>query len=239
MSLMGSPKGAQLEQPMPKRAWLAAIAIMLIGLILAGCGGEIGSDRWGMAREAAGENGGKPSSVQPGTASGAVSKNVKYSPFDQPRRVVGESAGVGYLVVTLHSAGWGRDYGYPHQGVGQELSQARAPGQNLLAMNVSIRNGGQAPVSISSFLMFSMYDQDGYRRFIEPFAAVTNAVDGTLGPGETVRGELVYDVPESHREWTLVFQPDLPGTEGERVVFRISKEDLSGPAPEDQKATPP
>ncbi len=97
-------------------------------------------------------------------------------------------------------------------------------GRRLLALDIKIRNVGERAGSVSSVLMFDLVDrEDGvHDRFM--FAGQGGGLDGSLGPGLAIRGEIVWVVRPASFTWYLLFTP--PMTEGEQAIFQVSLTDM-------------
>jgi len=61
-------------------------------------------------------------------------------------------------------------------------------GEEWFALDCSIKNIDTESAPISSILMFTLYDADGYSKDRTIFADTEGSLDGELGPGETDAG---------------------------------------------------
>lgn len=82
-------------------------------------------------------------------------------------------------------------------------------GNDFLYIDMMVENPTDEEVSISSLLMFSLYDTNNQQYDIALASDANGSVDGTLFPGKRLRGELVYEIPENLTEMGLVILPDM------------------------------
>lgn len=127
---------------------------------------------------------------------------------------IGDIVDSGDLLFTVNSARWekGDEYFGPEDGY------------KWLVLDCSIENESDESASISSLLMFTLYDKDGYSRDIEIFADTKGSLDGELGAGRKMSGELAFDVEEGQTEWEFIFEPELFSFG--QAVFLINETDV-------------
>lgn len=85
-------------------------------------------------------------------------------------------------------------------------------GNTYLVVDVTVKNTSTSNQTVSSLLLFSLKDSTG-QQYDETITDIGKSPDGTLAPGETLRGQIVYEVPISQRSFTLSFQADFGGTD--------------------------
>lgn len=84
-------------------------------------------------------------------------------------------------------------------------------------IDATVENKSDEPVSISSLLMFTLSDSEGYS-YDQAFGADTKgSLDGELAPGRKMRGEIAYEVPESASGFELIFDADVWGS-GQAII---------------------
>lgn len=124
----------------------------------------------------------------------------------QPPQVfeVGENVEISDLVVQVESV---------IRSQGGDVIQPK-PGMVFLLVNVRLENRGVRTREVSSAVSMSLKDASG-RRYNLHLGAQTSAEaglpDDELQPGEQVRGQIGFQVPENARGLTFVFDPDLVG----------------------------
>lgn len=139
----------------------------------------------------------------------AVEETPEEEPADEEEELeeagetfaVGETVKMGDLSFTLNSARWD---------TGDEFMQPE-PGEKWLVLDCTIENLGEDSSSLSSLLMFSLYDEEHYSRDLNIFADAKGSLDGELGPGRTMRGEIAFDVEEGQSKWEFIFEPNVFG----------------------------
>jgi hypothetical protein len=145
----------------------------------------------------------------PPTSTTAPSPTPTSAPSPTPMSLtVGDSVTIGQMTFTVHGVRWG-----------SSSFATPTPGQGYLMIDVAIVNNKSEAVNISSFLMFKLVDMDGRAQDWTVFGEPEGTLDGTLGPGRTMRGELGFDVDANQSSWELIIQPDL--VETEQVIFMI------------------
>lgn len=66
-----------------------------------------------------------------------------------------------------------------------------------LVLDVTVENKGSESVSISSLINMSLFDDKSYKRDSSRVHDQQGSLNGEIGPGRKIRGELAFDVPES------------------------------------------
>ncbi|AFS79203.1 membrane protein [Gottschalkia acidurici 9a] len=88
----------------------------------------------------------------------------------------------------------------------------KAPeGIKYVYINTTVENTGSEEEAISSVMMFKLVDLEGTSHNIAIVEDAKGQVDGSLGAGRKVKGELVYKVPEDQNEFELEINPSLTG----------------------------
>lgn len=83
--------------------------------------------------------------------------------------------------------------------------------------DVTLENVGKESTSVSSMLMFSLSDADGYKYNITIGPDAKGSVDGELQPGRKHRGEVAFEVSKEAKGLELIFEPNLFGS-GQAIV---------------------
>jgi len=82
-------------------------------------------------------------------------------------------------------------------------------GTKWLLFDCSITNNGSEPAAISSMLMFKVYDTEHYLKDMAFGPEIKGSLDGELGIGRTMRGEVAYTVSENETDWEFIFESDF------------------------------
>lgn len=127
---------------------------------------------------------------------------------------VGETVRMGDLSFTLNSARWD---------TGDEFIQPE-PGEKWLVLDCTIDNLGDDSTALSSMLMFSLYDEEHYSRDLNIFADAKGSLDGELGAGRTMRGEIAFAVEEGQSKWEFIFEPNVFGFG--QAIYEITEEQV-------------
>lgn len=89
------------------------------------------------------------------------------------------------------------------------------PGNKFLVVDLTIENQSAEAISISTLLQMSLKDADSQKYEIDLMAAMAsggNSPDGELAPGEKLRGQVGFQVPENGSGYVFVFEVDLWST---------------------------
>jgi hypothetical protein len=122
----------------------------------------------------------------------------------QPAYAVGDTVDLGQVRITVEGF---RDV--PGTTVFHPNSGAR-----FVAVDLTLENISQSPLSVSSLLQMTLKDSSGQTYDLHlgaQAAAGTSPPDGELSPGETLRGEVAYQVPQDAQGLVFVFDPNLVG----------------------------
>ena len=114
---------------------------------------------------------------------------------------VSETVRMDALQITLNSARFdgGDDFFKPDVGT------------RWLVLDCTIENVGQEPASISSLLMFTLYDAENYSKELAFGPNLKGSLDGELGAGRRMAGEIAFVVGEAEQSWEFIFAPNLFG----------------------------
>lgn len=122
-------------------------------------------------------------------------------PPAQEKFKIGETVRMGNLQFTLNGARFddGDDFFKPDAGT------------KWIVLDCTIENVGQEPTAISSLLMFSLYDAENYSKDLAFGPNLKGSLDGELGAGRRMAGEIAYEVGEAEQSWEFIFAPNLFG----------------------------
>jgi len=85
-------------------------------------------------------------------------------------------------------------------------------GNVYLFVDITIENISNEEENISSLLMFKIVDKDGRSYDIALSGEAKGSVDGSLGAGRKMTGELSFEVPEDIKDFELEINPEIFGT---------------------------
>ncbi len=84
-------------------------------------------------------------------------------------------------------------------------------GNVYFIVDSTISNLASESANISSLLMFKLVDDEGYNYQVTLGPDTRGSLDGELGPGRKMRGELAFEVPENVQGLELIFEPNVFG----------------------------
>jgi hypothetical protein len=87
-------------------------------------------------------------------------------------------------------------------------------GMRFLVVDVTIENKASNAANLSSMLQMQLKDTSGQAYSVDLMASAASggkAPDGELAPGEKIRGQIGYQVPEDAKGLTFVFDGDVFG----------------------------
>lgn len=79
-------------------------------------------------------------------------------------------------------------------------------GREYLVLNFRMTNTSTEPVIMSSLLQFELLDVSGESFPVELFANLTTTLDAEIQPGDTLDGEIAFDVPAGGGPYTITYQ---------------------------------
>lgn len=72
--------------------------------------------------------------------------------------------------------------------------------------------------------MFALYDANSYAKDIAMADNLKGSLDGELGAGRKMAGEVAFTVDEGEDEWEFVFEPQVFGFG--QAIYDISASDI-------------
>jgi len=80
---------------------------------------------------------------------------------------------------------------------------------NAVVFNVTVENTREKAFNLSSLMMFTAYDDDGYKMKWTLGADTRGNLDGEIGPGRSLRGEIAYRIGESQPAEFIINNPNM------------------------------
>ena len=114
---------------------------------------------------------------------------------------IGERVEMGEFVITVNSV---------KDSQGSEFLKPAA-GHVYKIVDCTIENLSDEAEVISSLMMFKMADSKGYNYNVTIADSSKPSLDGELGPGRKMRGEIAFEVPTDATGLELIFEPDFLG----------------------------
>jgi len=114
---------------------------------------------------------------------------------------IGERVEMGELVITVNSV---------VDSQGSEFLKPAA-GHVFKIVDCTIENLSDQSQAISSLMMFKMADSEGYNYNVTITDSSKPSLDGELGPGRKMRGEIAFEVPTDATGLELIFEPNILG----------------------------
>lgn len=129
---------------------------------------------------------------------------------------IGETVKMGSLQLTLNGARFvlGDNFFKPDAGT------------KWLAFDCTIENSAETSTGISSLLMFKLYDADNFSKETTWLASgLKGSLDGEIGAGRKMRGEIAFVVGENETEWEFIFEPSIFGYG--QAIYEISIKEVN------------
>ncbi|HOB35769.1 MAG: DUF4352 domain-containing protein [Firmicutes bacterium] len=129
----------------------------------------------------------------------APSNGEEQKPPQQEIFAVGDRVKIGDFFITVKKA-------YFYAG-----SQWNKPSEdeNWVVVDVELENASDETVHVSSLLMFALYDEENYEADMVINTDAKGSLDGELGAGRKMAGELTFSVPKDQSTFEFIFKPDL------------------------------
>ena len=127
---------------------------------------------------------------------------------------VGDTVKMGDLQFTLNGVRYekGSEFWEPDEGT------------KWLVFDCILENKGSESEVISSLMMFKLYDADSYSKEIAMADNLKGSLDGELGAGRKMAGEVAFTVDEDESAWEFVFEPQVFGFG--QAIYDISASDI-------------
>ncbi|MDR5659013.1 DUF4352 domain-containing protein [Serpentinicella sp. ANB-PHB4] len=125
---------------------------------------------------------------------------------------IGDKVEIGGINITVNSVRWdeGAEFFGPDEG------------EKWLAIDVTLENTKDESANVSSMLMFDLYDEDNYKRDLALSTTTEGSLDGELGAGRSMRGEIAFSVKEGQNNFEFIFEPNVFGNG--QAIFDIEIE---------------
>ncbi len=147
---------------------------------------------------------------------GETVKPEKATPEDKPKVAQPETFAVGDVVkagkvqVTLHGTrAW----------KGDQFNKPK-DGQVFLIAEATIENTSDKAYHASSLMQWHAVDNDGVKANISLVTGLKGSLDGEIGPGRKIRGEVAFDVAAG-KKYEVVFEPEALGSG--QVIWSIGE----------------
>jgi len=170
------------------------LMLICLAMFLVGCSEGVTPEKIN------GDTGGAAESQQSGNGEAQTKTEI----FD-----IGDSVKAGELVFTVNSTRTdnGNDVFKPTEG-------------NLFyIVDVTVENTGNESEAVSSLMMFTLFDSEGYNYTVTFGPETRGQVDGEISPGQKLRGELVFEIPENAEGLAIEIDPTLVGSGKIRVAL--------------------
>ena len=120
---------------------------------------------------------------------------------------IGDAVKIGNLVFTVNSirTSEGNDFIKPDEG------------KIYYLVDVTVENTGDKSETVSSLMMFKLFDSQGYNYTITIGPETQGSVDGEISAGKKLRGELAFEIPKDATGLELQIDPTLFGS-GQIIV---------------------
>ncbi|MBH5317090.1 DUF4352 domain-containing protein [Paenibacillus sp. GSMTC-2017] len=93
-----------------------------------------------------------------------------------------------------------------------------AEGNVYKIVDITVENKGDTEEVISSMMHFEMVDDGGYTYNVAITTAVKNQLDGSVGAGRKLSGQIAYEVPTDVKGLELIFKDPIKTGE---VIWKV------------------
>jgi hypothetical protein len=90
---------------------------------------------------------------------------------------------------------------------GDEFTKPKS-GDTFLVVDVTVKNASKQEQNVSGLLNFDIKDSAGHK-YTETILSGVTPPDGKVEAGGLLKGQLPYEVPTSHHDFTFSFQADI------------------------------
>lgn len=167
---------------MKKQIFFLFLCCSLV-LVLSGCGEVITPEKVDTPQEAV-----QPSQEEPEKVT--VPETFR----------VGDTVKMDKLSFTLNSVRWEKGDQFISPGEGEKW----------IVFDGTVENLGTEAQTISSMLMFKLYDAEHFAKDVSWFTPnLEGSLNGEIGAGRKMRGEIAFVVKEDETAWEFIFQPGV------------------------------
>ena len=154
-----------------------------------------------------------PTSAPPSNVAAATAKTT---PTQSPIFHVGDVVKMGDLEHKL----WGARFSKGDQYIKPK------DGERWLVLDIEVTNRGDKSTSVSSLLMWKLEDEE-HRSADLAFATDTRGkLDGEIGVGRSIRGEIAFTVGAAQKQWELIFEPAVFGRG--QAIYMVTATEAGG-----------
>jgi hypothetical protein len=128
---------------------------------------------------------------------------------------IGDTVAMGDLEHTVHGARWstGDEWFGPDED------------ERWLVLDIEVTNNGGSSEVISSLIMWTLVDAENRTVDMTFTTDERGSLDGELGAGRSMRGEITYAVSDSGDSWELLFEPEVFGFG--QAIYAIEADDVT------------
>lgn len=176
-----------------RKQLLTISAVVILSILVAGCSREVRFENKNFNAESGTNsdselsNGGMPSNPDEASESNLVYGRV------------GDKVRTDRLEISLNTAKFGKGQAYFEPDNGR-----------YLVLNFTFTNTSSESVNISSLTSFELQGSDLYKYSTTLWAELQGYLDGDIGPGKSLRGEVAFDVP-SLPKYEIRFREEMFG----------------------------
>lgn len=128
---------------------------------------------------------------------------------------IGDTVKMGDLEFTLNSVRFDS---------GSEFMKPKED-EKWVVVDVELKNNGEESESISSIIMFKMNDEENYSLDMAYGAETRGSLDGELGAGRTMKGEIAYSVSDDNESFEFIFEPNAFGFG--QAIYEFTVKDIN------------
>lgn len=201
--------GARNKKPFFKKWWFILLALIVVVGLIGSIGG--GSDKLDSTPEVKVE---APVVTEPTQAPVQIEEAVPTMVVEPTKSAlqkyaIGETVNVDDLQIVINEVKEipGTQYFEPEEG------------KRFILVDLTLDNLGSDDFIVSSLLFFALKDDTGQEYSISISgltASEGKSPDGTIIPGDKLRGQLVYEIPIEASGLVLIFEPNLLGSSSVR-----------------------
>lgn len=132
---------------------------------------------------------------------------------DDPKQpeifAVGDRVQMGDFYITVRSAKFSKGTSFIKPDTGNKW----------IVIDIELENRSDKSVAVSSLLMFNLYDEENYAGKLAINTDEKGNLNGELGAGRKMAGEITFEVPANHTTFELIFEPNVFGTG--QAIFKL------------------
>lgn len=125
---------------------------------------------------------------------------------------IGEPVAIGDVIITINEV---------REHISDNPFIKPSEGCIFYVLNITIENTRSEPYNSSTMLQMSLADSEGYTYDMAFVDGLKGSLDGEIGPGRKLRGEIAYEIPADATGLEFIYDYDVFGHG--QAIFKLDR----------------